>query len=329
MDRRLYLPEEWCADQERRERAKIPDTVQFQTKPELALNMLMHAWEQGMPMQWVTGDELYGDSTAFRETVAANGRWYVVAVRSNMAVWVTRPAVVLPGYAGQGRPSTRLQLAPDAPRATIVNAVVAAWPESRWQRLTVHEGTKGPVAYDWACQRIVESCEQLPGRDAWLVARRSVSNPNEIAYYLSNAPADIPLATLARVASTRYTVEQCFEEAKGDTGLDHYEVRHWHSWHRHITLINDGSCVVGCDSPQGSRRKRGRVPFLAPLTVREVRRLLEIALPLPSRSLEFHLAWSSWRCAKRLQARRNHTRSRLLALSIPLSNGRLRYQLRL
>lgn len=236
LDRRLYLPEEWCADQERRERAKIPDTVQFQTKPELAMNMLMHAWKQGVPMQWVTGDELYGDSTAFRESVAANGRWYVVAVRSNMAVWVTRPAVVLPGYAGQGRRSTRLQLAPDAPRATIVNAVVAAWPESRWQRLTVHEGAKGPVAYDWACQRIIESCEQLPGRDGWLVARRSVSHPNEIAYYLSNAPVDIPLSTLVRVASTRYTVEQCFEEAKGDTGLDHYEVRHWHSWYRHITL---------------------------------------------------------------------------------------------
>ena len=114
--------------------------------------------------------------------------------------------------------------------------VIASWPESRWQSLTVAEGEKGLITYDWACQRIVEKCDGLPGRDAWLIARRSLSDPTDIAYYLSNAPVDMPLLKLAQVASTRYTVEQCIEEAKGETGLDEYEVRHWHSWHRHITL---------------------------------------------------------------------------------------------
>jgi len=106
--------------------------------------------------------------------------------------------------------------------------------------LVVAEGEKGPRIYDWACQRIVESHEQLPGPkgrpDSWLLARRSVSDPNEIAYYLSNAPTETDLLTLAQVASTRYTMEQCIEEAKGETGLDHYEVRYWHSWYRHITF---------------------------------------------------------------------------------------------
>ena len=92
------------------------------------------------------------------------------------------------------------------------------------------------ITYDWACQRVVESRDGLPGPDAWLIARRSLSDPTEIAYYLSNAPADTPLLKLAQVASTRYTVEQCIEEAKSETGLDEYEVRYWHSWHRHITL---------------------------------------------------------------------------------------------
>jgi len=92
------------------------------------------------------------------------------------------------------------------------------------------------VTYDWACQRVVESRDQLPGRDGWLIARRSLNDPEEIAYYLSNASASTPLFTLAQIAARRYTVEQCIKEAKGETGLDDYQVRHWQSWHRHITL---------------------------------------------------------------------------------------------
>lgn len=115
-------------------------------------------------------------------------------------------------------------------------AVVASWQANQWKRLTVAEGEKGPRTYDWACQRMVESREGLPGPDAWLLARRSVANPSDIAYYLSNAPVETPLLKLAQVASTRYTVEQCIEEGKGETGLDEYEVRTWHSWYRHITL---------------------------------------------------------------------------------------------
>jgi len=117
-----------------------------------------------------------------------------------------------------------------------VAAVVAAWSEQRLQWLAVAEGEKGLIRYDWACQRVVESCDKLSGRDAWLIARRSPNDPAEIAYYLSNAPADMPLLKMAQVASQRYTVEQCIEEVKGETGLDEYEVRHWQSWYRHITL---------------------------------------------------------------------------------------------
>jgi len=107
-----------------------------------------------------------------------------------------------------------------------IPALVASWPEQRWQWLEVAEGEKGLRLYDWACQRIVESQEQLPGRDAWLLARRSLTKPDETAFYLSNAPAETDLLTLAQVGSTRFTVVQCIEEAKGETGLDHYEVRY-------------------------------------------------------------------------------------------------------
>jgi SRSO17 transposase len=236
LDRRLYLPQEWCADPERREKAKIPEEVVFRTKPQQAVAMLEHAWQQGVPMRWVAGDEVYGDAPELRDAIAEAGKLYVLGVRSHKPVWIERPAVIEPQAQERGRPRTKARLAEDAPPATIVAAVVAAWPEWRWQRLTVAEGEKGLVTYDWACQRIVENSNGLPGRDAWLIARRSLNDAQEIAYYLSNAPVETPLLEMAQVASRRYTVEQCIEEAKGETGLDEYEVRLWHSWHRHITL---------------------------------------------------------------------------------------------
>ena len=219
LDRRLYLPEEWSTDQTRRAQAKVPEDVRFQTKPEQAAEMLEHAWGQGIPMRWVVGDEVYGESVPLRDTIRANQRLYVLAVRSDTQVWVRHA----PGVTPAGRLST-------------VATAVARWPESQWQRLVVAEGEKGPRIYDWACQRVLESRDGYFGPPAWLLARRSVSDATEIAYYLAHASTDTPLLTLAQVASSRYTVEQCIEEAKGETGLDEYEVRYWHSWYRHITL---------------------------------------------------------------------------------------------
>ncbi len=198
--------------------------------------MLEHAWQAGVPMRWVAGDEAYGESTELRDLVAGTGRWYVLTVSTPTAVRLQRPVVVEPEPQERGRPRTKVRLAEDAAPATTLRELVASWPASRWQRLAGAEGEKGLITSDWACQRVVESRDKLPGPDAWLLARRSLSDPTEIAHYLSKAPADTPLEKLAQVASTRYTVEQCIEEAKGETGLDDYEVRYWHSWHRHITL---------------------------------------------------------------------------------------------
>lgn len=236
LDRRLYLPEEWCTAPGRRTKAKVPETVPFQTKPEQAVAMLQQAWAHGVPMRWVVGDEVYGDATHLRDAVRAAHRQYVLAVSAATPVWVKRPQVEAPHRQTGGRPRTKARLAPDAPPAASVAAVVAAWPARRWTRLTVAEGEKGPRTYDWAVGRVLESRKGLPGPAAWLLARRSVTDATHLAYYLSNAPGDTPVQTLAQVAATRYTVEQCIEEAKGETGLDHYEVRTWPSWYRHMTL---------------------------------------------------------------------------------------------
>jgi SRSO17 transposase len=236
LDRRLYLPARWAQDPARRARAKVPPGVTFQTKPQQAQAMLEHAWAQGVPMRWVTGDEVYGDAPALRAAVAASGRWYVLAVSCTCPVWTSWPAVLAPQRHTGGRPQAHARLAPEAPAPQTVAQVAAAWPAARWQRQAVSLGEKGPRLYDWAVGRVVERVDGLPARESWLLVRRSVQDPSALAYYLAHAPADTPLLTLAGIAAQRYTVEQGIEEAKGEAGLDHYEVRHWPSWYRHVTL---------------------------------------------------------------------------------------------
>jgi SRSO17 transposase len=187
-------------------------------------------------MRWVTGDEVYGDSPRLRETIQAHGRFYVLAVSANTRVWTERPEVEEPAEQTGGRPRRAPRVAQGGTPARMVSEIIADLPRSAWKRMAVVEGEKGKITYHWARVRVVESRDQLPGPDVWLLARRSLSTPNKLAYYLAYVPPRTSLEALVRVASTRYTVEQCIEEAKGETGLDQYEVRFWHSWYRHITL---------------------------------------------------------------------------------------------
>jgi SRSO17 transposase len=236
LDRELYLPEAWARDRVRRAEAHVPQEVRFATKSEQAIAMLEQAWEHGVPMRWVTGDEVYGDAPRLRETIQAHGRFYVLAVSATTRVWTERPEVEEPQEQTGGRPRRAARVAKGGTPARMVSEVIADLPRSAWKRLAVVEGEKGMITYHWARVRVVESRDQLPGPDVWLLARRSPSTPDKLAYYLAYAPPKTGLATLVQVASTRYTVEQCIEEAKGETGLDEYEVRFWHSWYRHITL---------------------------------------------------------------------------------------------
>ena len=261
LDRRLYLPEQWCADRERCTEAKVPTAISFATKPELAVAMLRHAWRLGVPMRWVTGDEVYGEASALRDAVADSGRWYVLAVRVHGSVWRARPEVAVPAWQGRGRKPSKERVLNGSVRPVRIPALVASWPDSHWQRLNVAAGEKGARIYDWACQRVVENQDQMPGRDVWLLVRRSLTEPHECAYFLSNAPPETALLTLAQIASTRYTVEQCFEEAKGETGLDHYEVRYWPSWYRHITLSMMAHVWLAWLRRRRNQEKGGLNPF--------------------------------------------------------------------
>ncbi|MDQ3303565.1 MAG: IS701 family transposase, partial [Actinomycetota bacterium] len=211
LDRALYLPEEeWAKDESRREAAGIPEEVGFATKGELARKMIERALEAEVPASWVTADEVYANDGALRRWLEAQGRSYVLAVSRSHPL-----ATLLSG-------SRRAE------------EIVAEAPAEAWERVEVGAGSKGTRLYDWARARLRYVTEE--GWAQWLLVRRSVSSPEEMAYYRAYAPQETSLAELARVAATRWSIEECFERAKGDVGLDHYEVRRWEGWHRHITL---------------------------------------------------------------------------------------------
>jgi SRSO17 transposase len=234
IDRRLFLPEEWAADGPRREEAGVPEAVVFRTKPELALGMVQQAVERGLPFRWVTADSVYGDSPTFVQGVRAFGKWYVVDTSADARVWLTEPEVIPAGTKGpRGRATTQPRAATKPRR---VDEVVAELPAKAWKRLVVAEGSQGPRIYEDAFMWVWFSEEGLPSGRERLLVRRSLGQPAEVKYHRSNAPAEIPLEKLAWVRGGHWSVEQSFEAAKGECGLDEYETRGWTGWHHHTAL---------------------------------------------------------------------------------------------
>jgi len=234
IDRRLFLPEEWAADQVRRKKAGVPDNVVFRTKPELALEMLVQAQERGVPFRWVTGDSVYGDSPTFVQGVRAMGKWYVVDVAATACVWVAEPEVIPAGSKGaRGRATTHPHVTTKPER---VDEVVARLPTTAWRRITVAEGSQGPRVYEYAVLWVWFSEEGLPSGRERLLVRRSLGQQAEVKYHRSNAPVTIALEKLAQVRGQHWCVEQSFEAGKGECGLDEYETRGWVGWHHHTAL---------------------------------------------------------------------------------------------
>jgi SRSO17 transposase len=209
IDRQVYLPAAWTDDRDRCRAAGIPDEVEFATKPQIAKTMLTRAFDAGVPCAWVTGDEAYGQVKSLRVWLEERDVGYVMATRCNDTVITT--------VGGDAR----------------VDRLVADLPARAWRRLSAGAGAHGPRLYDWA--RIpIRICWQ-PGRGHWLLARRSISD-GEIAYYVCYGPRRATLVDLAVVAGSRWSIEECFQQAKNDAGLDHYQVRDWRAWYAHITL---------------------------------------------------------------------------------------------
>ena len=208
LDRELYLPKEWANDPGRRTEAGVPEAVTFATKPEIARQMLERAFKAGVPAAWVTADSIYGGDFSLRKDLTERAQPYVVAVTSTQALWVWDNGV---------------------PHQQPIRDVVARVASDAWVQWSAGDGAKGPRVYDWTWGVVRASAFQA-GWLEWWIARRSLSDPSDLTYYLAWAPADTTLQTVVQVAGTRWAVEESLETAKGEVGLDQYEVRKWTGW---------------------------------------------------------------------------------------------------
>jgi SRSO17 transposase len=209
-DRELYLPVSWTHDRARCAAAGVPDEVGFATKPQQAQAMVARAVEAGVPFAWFAADEFYGQNPTLRTWLEESDIAYVMATRCDDEV-------------ASGLFTT-----------TRVDQIIATLPARSWRRRSCGDGAHGPRLYDWTMTPIRR--DYGPDRRGWVLARRSISDPTEIAYYVCYGPRGTRLRELVRVAGMRWSVEEAFQMAKNEVGLDHYQVRRYRAWYAHITL---------------------------------------------------------------------------------------------
>lgn len=236
VDTDLYLPKEtWDGDRNRCRDAGIPDDVVYREKWAIALDLLERSLDNGMRFKWLTADELYGGCGAFRNGVSALGLRYVVEIPRITYGWLSRPPTLGPADSpGKGRRRTRVTLSPKAPPARRVDELWLRGGPS-WEAFHIKETEKGPVVWEARIGNIYVPENGLPAQKRRLITARNVLD-GEIKYFLSDAPGDVPVETLLHVAFTRWRIERIFEDAKGEIGLDHFEVRKYLPLMRHMIL---------------------------------------------------------------------------------------------
>jgi SRSO17 transposase len=295
IDRELYLPLDWCEDADRRRLTHIPETVRFQTKPELAAQMIERLREAAVGVCWVVADTVYGSNFDLRTWLEAHRYHYVLAVACNEPIVFHSP---------QGR------------RREEAALVETFLPDHlSWHRLSMSEGTKGPRLFDWACLPMLNRWEE--DECHFLLVRRSLSDPLEKRYYVVFAPLGTPVGEMVAAIGCRWRIEEDFENAK-EMGLDHYEVRSWISWYRHQTLVMLAAAYLAAIVAWEKAHVLSAVlpPLkslaypLLPLTLPEVRRLLaRLIWPIPA-NMKRALAWSRWRRCHQSRASYLHTKRR-------------------
>jgi SRSO17 transposase len=292
LDRELYLPQRWIEDRARCREAGIPDTVRFQTKCELAQRMMERIHEARVPVQWVVADTVYGNNLDLRTWLEDHGYHYGLAVACTEQIGVQTPT---------GRKLL-----------TVAEAEQLLIRKQDWQRKSVKTGLKGPLFFDWACLPILHKWED--DQQHWLLVRRIPSKPTEKTYYLIYGPVGTILHEMARAISARWGIEEDFENGN-EIGLDHYEVRSFVGWYRHVTLVMivlavlTAICVKERTSSQTGKSNHASPPIA--LAVPEVRRLLaRLIFPL-CRTACAVLDWSDFRRCHQGMASASHTKRRL------------------
>lgn len=288
IDRRLYLPVSWSSDPARTRAAGVPEQIEFATRWELAADMIAAAVAAQVPARWVTADEAYGNSGIFRSRLRELRLGYVLAVSCDHLV-------PLDG----GKTRRRADL------------IAADLPATAWHRRCAGAGSKGPRLYDWAwLDEVSTDADGGDGRHSILIRRNSATG--ELAFYRCWSPQPVSLAALVRIAGIRWTVEENFQAAKGQVGLDQHQVRRWNSWHRFTTLAMAALAVLAiCAAARHDRDDHHTPQNMIELTVNEIRRLINAFLIAPTRQLAHRMHWSGWRRQHQLRAKRSHYTRRL------------------
>ncbi|GHE64724.1 hypothetical protein GCM10017771_88320 [Streptomyces capitiformicae] len=248
--------------------------------------MIAAALDAGVKARWVTGDEVYGQDPQLLAALEARGTGYVMAVACSTRVRINH-----------GRTPVR------------ADTVAERLPATAWQRHSAGAGAKGPRYYDWAWVHIGSDSHRH------LLIRRNRTT-GEVAFYLCWSPATVTLAELVRVAGVRWSVEESFQAAKSQVGLDHYQARHWTSWHRHITLAMLALAFLTALAASSAPERPAQPAHptgshgLITLTVPEIRHLLATVFNPPAASAAKLLHWSNWRRQHQETARRSHYRRR-------------------
>ncbi len=256
---RLYLPEDWAKDKARCAEAGIPKTIRFQTRHQLALEMLKECGGD-LPHSWIAGDDEMGRPSAFRLDLRTLGERYLLAVPSNTLIRdIEAPA---PVYSGRGR----------HPKNPFIR--VDKWcsmlPEDAWTKIDVRDGEKGPLVIEAVKCRVqarTDTGGTGPDEVLFITRKRQPDNTYKIDYYLSNATADVKLSELARVATAAHRIEECFRRAKGEAGLADYQVRTWIAWHHHQTLSLLAAWFLNKETREGKKKTPA-------LTIPQLRQLI-------------------------------------------------------
>jgi SRSO17 transposase len=286
IDRELYLPEEWCADEPRRQTVHIPEAVTFHTKPELGIHLLERTQATGLPMRWVVADSVYGHSTQLRQWLHEQGIAYALAVPSIEVVCVqTRTGVLL---------------------ADVGSIAAQALHARDWQRLSQSQGTKGERLFDWARLPLMEQ-GRTDGRQ-WLVFRRCLDDPSQLTFYLVFAPPDTPLPLIVQAIGARWHIEEDLQTSKA-LGLDQYEVRSFLGWYRHITLVLLAAAFLLHLTVQHAQAVPISVALIA-LSPSEARHLLAHLFFPPPTAVPLLAHWSRFRRTHQYWAGYYHRRRR-------------------
>jgi SRSO17 transposase len=319
LDSQLYLPEDWADDAERRKQNYIPDDIEFQTKPQIAIDLIDRALGNGIQLAAWTFDELYGRDSKFLDALDERKQAYVAEIPCDTRVWTTKPKVIrkAPERAGKGHRKNVPRAARKPPACEVRNLVKysSKFQEQAWQRYRIKDTENGPEVWEIKWHRVWRKTEQkLPSKQQTLIVARNVRT-GDVKYFLSNQVVGrngVTLRWLLRVAFNRWSIESCFRVAKEELGMDHFEVRGWRCIHRHyyVTALSYLFCSRIRQRLDRNQARR--------LTVEQVRRSVNAYLahhhlppPLRDEAFEKELTDQYYHQERNAQAKTSHTKTRI------------------